>query len=329
MGNKNYTSNHLDKSIIYLFLGAFLVSVTVFAYRYSKYSPCTTVDFKINSKDLTTGALIKFEDLTESAENWQWDFGDESSISIQQKPFHAYKAPGEYTVKLLVNDFCEHTETITITEKEVVIDSTKFPIFKLPSTIKVGRPLRVVSENDNATSWEWRFGETSSANAKTERASYTYKKPGTYTISLITNGELEYITKKKIVVKPTKVVKETIFDIPEAPAKPDWDIDYKPAVVEEKPEAPKQVPYISKKDFESKLILVSKEKLSPKQFSEYFCGDLNKPIIANGKSTTFLLLCEKIADRRIKIKKLELFREKGSNCITNLTIDYRKGLGLF
>lgn len=329
MGKNNYTSNHLDKSIIYLFLGAFLISVTVFAYRYTKFKPCSSVDFEINSKDLSTGALIKFEDNTENAQNWQWDFGDESAISFQQKPFHAYKEPGEYNVKLLVNDFCEQTKTITILAKEVAIDSSKFPVFKIPNTIKVGKSLRVISENENAHTWEWRFGETSSANATTKIADYTYKKPGTYTISLITNGELKYITKKIIEVKPTKVIKNNIFDIPQAPAKPDWNISYKPEEVEDKPETTKLVPYVSHEDFKKKLILVSKEKLSPKTFSEYFCGDLNKPIIANGKNTTFLLLCEKIKDKRIKIKKLELFRTEGSNCINNVTIDYKKGLGLF
>ena len=325
MSKYSNASNHIDKSVIYVFIAVFFVSVSVFAYRYSIYSPCEDVNFVINTKERTVGALIKFEDLTSEAQNWQWDFGDNSITSSQKQPFHMYKEPGEYTVKLLVNNICERTETITIEAKKEVVDIAKYPVFDVPKSITVGQKLKVKDETENATTWEWRFGETARINATSKRASYIYEEPGLYTVSLIVNGDMKYITKKTIEVKPLKEEKKNILNIPQAPSKPKTTIKYKPDVtIKDAPNSAKMVPYINKEGFSEKLMLVANEKMSAKQFSEYFCGDINKPIIVNGKNTTFLLFCEKITGkRRTKIKKIEIYRDKGSNCITNVTIDCR------
>ncbi|MDO6597325.1 PKD domain-containing protein [Oceanihabitans sp. 2_MG-2023] len=327
------TSTYLDKSVIYTFFGVFFLSASMFAFKYSKYAPCEDVSFKISTNNYTIGSLIKFEDQTEGANNWHWNFGDSTLTSTQQKPLHVYYKPGEYQVRLLVNGICEQSETITILQKKELLDSTKFPVFKIPKTIEVGTTLIVEDQTENASSWEWRFGETAEANAKTKLASYIYKEPGFKTISLIINGELKYISKQKIEVLPLKEEEENTFiDIPEKPSEPVWDIKEAPetTVIKDKPDTPKLVPYIGHEDFKEKLILVSKEKMSPNQFVDYFCGDVNKPIIVNGKNTTFLVFCEKIKDKKIKIKNFEIFRDKGSNCIKTITIDYKKsGLGLF
>ncbi|WP_299888149.1 PKD domain-containing protein [uncultured Lacinutrix sp.] len=320
-------SNHIDKSVIYVFLAVFLISVSVFAYRYSIYSPCKDVNFAINTKERTVETLIKFEDLTEQAQTWQWDFGDDTPKSSQKTPFHIYKEPGEYTVKLLVNNICERTEVITIEQKEEVIDSTKYPVFNVQKTIKVGQKLIVKDETDNASTWEWRFGENAGVDATSKNASYIYEKPGLKSITLIVNGDENFITKKIIDVIPIKEVKEDILDKPKVFVKPRVVIKDKPdIVIKDKPDGAekiKKIPYISESDFSKKLMRVAKEEMSAKQFSEYFCGDINKPIIVNGKNTTFLLFCEKISGKkRTKIKKLQIFRSnKGSNCITNVTID--------
>lgn len=326
------TSTHLDKSVISIFLFVFLISASLFAYKFVKNAPCEEVSFNINTNDNAIGSLIKFEDQTEGATNWAWDFGDNTLESTQKKPLHIYKEPGEYEVRLLVNGNCEKTQTITIVDKKEILDATKFAVFTLPKTIKLGSRLTVEDETANASSWEWRFGETAEANATTKLASYVYKEPGLKTVSLIVNGEIKYMTRHKIEVIPVNDVsdRKSPFDnIPQRPSTPApslWDVKEKPdgSTIKETPSTPKLVPYISQEDFKNKLILVSEEKMSPKQFAEYFCGDINKPVIVNGKNTTFLVFCEKIKDKKIKIKNFEIFREKDSNCIKTITIDYKR-----
>lgn len=325
MSNKKHISQHLDKSVIYLFLATFLISATVLAYKFTKYAPCEDVSFEVKAQTYTIGELVKFNDATIGATSWRWDFGDKTPTFTQNEALHIYKQSGEYVVKLIVNNTCESTKTITIKDKKVIVDSTKFPVFEIPKSIKFGETLTVEDKTPNATTWEWRFGETTSANAKTKTAKYQYKEPGLKTVSLIVNGDLKHITVKRIEVIPKPESKKDIIK-PVTNAKPKgWNIKLKPETgVEVEKKSPKVVPYISEAEFANKLILVSQEKMSPKQFSEYFCGDVNKPVIVNGKNTTFLVLCGKIKDKKIKLKKVELFRDKGSNCIKTITVDYKK-----
>ncbi|GAL82636.1 hypothetical protein JCM19274_220 [Algibacter lectus] len=69
---------------------------------------------------------------------------------------------------------------------------------------------------------------------------------------------------------------------------------------------------------------MSESKITEKEFSNYFCGDVNKPIVVNGRNTTFLVFCQKIRGKRINIKRLTIFRNDGSNCIKNLNIEYSR-----
>ncbi|NVJ89050.1 MAG: PKD domain-containing protein [Flavobacteriaceae bacterium] len=312
MINKNQNIQHLDRSIILLLIVFFFVFGFVFFIKVIKNSNCDEISFEIKAQRFVVGELIQFHDKTNAAETWYWEFGDKTSASSKEA-LHIYKKPGEYTINLKVNNNCETSKTIFVEEKSIIIDSTKFPVFKLPLKIRLGRTLYVEDQTKNATSWEWRFGETSSANATTKKAKYNFKSPGLKTVSLIVNGNLDYITKKRIEVLP---------ELDENTSKVEFNrVDLDKGLKK----SPTIVPFIDDVEFANKLLLVSQGKMSPKQFTKYFCGELNKSIIVNKKSTKFLLFCEKIFDKKIKIKKIELFRDDGSNCINTFTIDYKKG----
>lgn len=335
MSSQPTLSKHLDKTVIRLFIVVFLISASVFAYRYTKYKPCEEVDFRVLSKELRQGELIKFADYTENANSWEWKFGDDSEIATSKAPLHIYNKPGEYTVSLLVNNICEKFEVITINEKLFVIDSTKLPKFKLPNTIEFGETLKVKDETENASTWEWYFGETGNANSTKRRAEYKYKEPGLYTVSLVVNGDMKHISKKKINVLPPEEETSKIEGIvtnSKTPRvtkrKPLEEINKKPAVENTAKTKPKTVPFISDADFRNKIMLISEEKLNANAFSEYLCGEINKSIVVNGKTTTFLVFCESIKGKKLKIKDLTVYRDKGSNCIKTVTINHRK-FGIF
>ncbi len=313
---KNMNSSHyLDRSVVVFFLAAFLISSSILAYRYTTKVPCDRVDLDIKANKFDVGELIRFKDKTIGAESWKWDFGDETFESTSQEALHVYKKPGKYKVRLLVNNSCEKITTLTIHEKKKVLDPTKFPVFNVPKRIAVGEELVVGDETPHAESWEWRFGETAESNSSEQKASYVYTTPGLKTISLIVNGDLTYITKKQIEVVPSPE-KEVIAD-------PTWQIEQ--ALIEE----PVVMPQISDAEFEQRIMMVSRGEITADAFSDFFCGDLNEQqIVARGKTMSFLVFCEKIKKRRIKkIKSLQISREKKSNCINAVTIDYkRKGI---
>jgi len=59
-------------------------------------------------------------------------------------------------------------------------------------------------------------------------------------------------------------------------------------------------------------------------FKKYFCGDTNKSVVVNKETMSFSVLCQKIADKKIKIKSLELDKERGTNCIQNVSLMYKR-----
>jgi hypothetical protein len=332
MSTERNSSTHIDKWVIYLFIGVFLISAGTWAFRYTKNSSCDEVLFSYEAKEYRAGEMIKFKNNSFDAENWKWEFGDNSAGSSQKEPLHIFEKEGEYQVRLVVNGFCERTESITIKEKVILLDSTKFPVFTIPESIRVGETLSVKDETENADTWEWRFGENATVDANTRRADYVYETSGLKTVRLMVNGDETHVTNKKINVIP--LTGETKKIDPIGDRQGGWNVKQAPSdagpVVNKKEEGelskPKTVPYISERNFEAQLLLVASERIKVQAFSEYFCGNLNLPIVVDGKSSTFLLLCEKIKGKSIKIKSLSVIRVPGSNCITNLTIEYKRKL---
>ena len=330
MSNNSNESKHLDKLVIYLFIGAFLISAVTLAFRYTKYAPCEEILFTVDSSSFRAGELIKFSDETEGAKSWKWEFGDSSEVKSLKSPLHYYKEAGEYEVKLIVNNICEQTKMVTIKEKIIVRDSTRFPKFSLPESIKVGEVLKVMDETENADTWEWRFGDNAGADAKTRRAEYVYEEPGLRSVRLIVNGDEEYISVKKINVLPINGEKSRITEIDKSRDK-GWNVKKAPtggpepvAEKEKELKGPSTAPIISDRELAVKLQMIADGIIKPESLRENFCGVIDLPIIENGKKTSFLLLCENIREKKLKNLEVTGTRTK-SNCITNLTVRYKKG----
>ena len=325
MGKRKNVSAQLDRSVIYLFSIVFLVAFMTLAFKHVTDELCDEAKFVHSAKNYRAGEMIQFKDLTIDAKNWEWTFGDGSEVSTQKNSLHIFEKEGEFEVHLIVNKSCVGKETISIKERVVLLDSTKFPVFKLPKTIVVGDKLLVNDETENATTWEWRFGETASANAITKTAEYIYEEPGLNTVSLIVNGDSIYIGKKKINVLPLPESQERITAIARRKRDKRLDLRKAPAgIVAEKQtsDKPNIVPFISEGNFKTKVKMLASNRLSPQDFSEYFCEDENPLIVSNDRSTTFLDFCKKIKGSKIEIKNLSLKRNTGSNCITTFDIAY-------
>ncbi|MDH7446797.1 PKD domain-containing protein [Aquimarina sp. 2201CG14-23] len=322
--SKNETNYHLDKSVVLFFIITILVTATVFAYKYINYTPCEIVNFDVNARNLRVGEIIRFKDNTQGVIEREWDFGDSSKVDTRVSPYHTYEKPGQYIVKLKVNGRCESIETLTIKEKVFILDSTKLAKFDLPKTITVGEVLRVKDKTLNAMTWEWRFGETAKVNSTKKNPEYIYDTSGLKTVTLVVNGDPQYGTKKKINVLPKEKPKEKPIRDISRPKESTTAIKYAPTDdVKDAPKEEFKAPYIGEKQFESKLILVSKKKATAKNFNDFLCGNLNLSIIVNKKRTTFIEFCEKIKGKGIKIKELQLNHEK-NNCIKNIVIKYSK-----
>ena len=77
------------------------------------------------SADTTSGS-VQFTDLSQNADEWNWDFGD-GATSTDQYPFHTYSSAGNYTVALTVNNAggtSSKFNTINLTEESISSSSS-------------------------------------------------------------------------------------------------------------------------------------------------------------------------------------------------------------
>ncbi len=327
MKNKASQAPYLDNMVRYFFAAIIAISGIIVGFKVADTMNCEYVEIDISAMEYRVGELIEFTDLTEKAESWSWSFGDSTDTVDKRKAYHIYDKPGNYEIRLMVNGQCERLEELIIKERKFVLDPSKIPYFELPESIAVGTPLRV-KDTTKSYSWEWRFGDTSKANALTRRAEYTYKEPGIRTVSLITNGDIRHMASKKIMVylkenPPPKPNRRRRRNASQAVS-----IDTIPIIPEDWIESQLKKdmgPYISEGDFKTQLEKVIREDASPKYFTEYFCGEINKNCIVDGESMPFLELCTYLKKRkRRKITKLELFREEGSNCIKYVQLSLKR-----
>ena len=78
-------------------------------------TPLADYDYTVDSDQ-----EISFQDLSTGATSWAWDFGDNAGTSNEQNPSYSYAASGNYTVSLVVSNFCgENTYS-----EEIIAGST-------------------------------------------------------------------------------------------------------------------------------------------------------------------------------------------------------------
>ncbi|MCK9593511.1 MAG: PKD domain-containing protein [Methanoregula sp.] len=159
-----------------------------------------TADFFTSTQTGTAPLRISFFDRSEGTLplRYLWNFGD-GTTSVEQNPTHAYAANGRYTVTLTVtNSFGEDTR---IQPEFIAVGDPPVPDFSVsPSWGNI--PLIVTFTDRTKGSpdtWNWDFGDGSSAAAR--NPTHTYTKPGIYSVTLSSGNEfgMGQITKSGII----------------------------------------------------------------------------------------------------------------------------------
>ena len=139
---------------------------------------CTTITvcspLSASFTSLAAELTVSFSDSSTNATNWNWDFGDSSTDTVQN-PVHIYNSSGTYTVCLVVNNSCEaDTICMSITICELAIADFGFGTTDLTAGF--------TDQSGNVTSWYWDFGD--GANDTVQNPSHTYVNSGTYYVCL-------------------------------------------------------------------------------------------------------------------------------------------------
>ena len=156
------------------------------------------------ASNVCLNALTNFTDGSTNASQWNWDFGD-SYTSTLQNPSHTYLGYGNYIVTLIITSGpgCMDTVTDTITVYPL-------PVVSFTSdSVCVGNPtsfsdLSFVS-NGSISTWNWNFGDPASGanNISTQQnPTHVYTAPGPYNVTLTissNNGCVSTITLQALV----------------------------------------------------------------------------------------------------------------------------------
>ena len=161
--------------------------------------------------------------------NWEyfWDFGDGRGISDDKNPgAYEYETYGEYLITLTVKnpvEQCEsqHSELIVIEPIVPIVDFTYDPESGcIPVTVNFTN----LSTGADANSYRWDFGDGVGFSNEVN-PSYTYYKPGIYTVTLSATNEIGLVVteiKEQIIEvydlpRASFVARPSIVYLPEAP----------------------------------------------------------------------------------------------------------------
>jgi gliding motility-associated-like protein len=151
--------------------------------------PQPNVNFTFTTTDTCAASLVQFTDLSFPADEWAWNFGDNSPGSSQQHPTHAFTDTGTFQVILTAfNHGCArsfiHPTPIHI----------KPPIANFTYTVPCANKLQAVFTNTSKTdpgygaiSYAWNFGDGSPVSTQ-QTPSHTYAGLGNYNVTLTTTN---------------------------------------------------------------------------------------------------------------------------------------------
>jgi gliding motility-associated-like protein len=141
--------------------------------------------------------IVSFSNVNTSILNttFLWNFGDPSTgplnTSTQEFPTHEYSAPGDYTLKLIVN---ANTPCADSTTALVRVWPGFFPaVAPVPTQCK-NTPVQfkdITTTNHGVINyWKWDFGVTNLTNdtSRLSTTTYTYPNAGNYVASLIVSS---------------------------------------------------------------------------------------------------------------------------------------------
>lgn len=128
---------------------------------------------------------VSFGNISSSAVEYEWDFGDGSPTSTEAEPIHTYTTSGNYTIRLIAENFdtCNGKDT---TYANVIVTAPDLVVDYGPSEVCVGKEVSftdlTINDVDPIVVWEWNFGDGNTSNE--QNPVHIYEDAGTYTVSI-------------------------------------------------------------------------------------------------------------------------------------------------
>ena len=151
-------------------------------------TPELTGDFSMVQPSKCNLSTLFFVEKPANNYNYEWDFGD-GNKSIEVNPKHIFKTPGKFNIHLTV--LSNSNEKLVSSKKQVLIEETAAPAAKFEwipfytTSLKYGAEF--MDKTNNATEWQWDFGDNQFSNEKNPR--HVYQSKGKYQVKLIVKNQ--------------------------------------------------------------------------------------------------------------------------------------------
>ncbi|MEP7236951.1 MAG: PKD domain-containing protein [Ferruginibacter sp.] len=186
-----------------LFRQCFIAFISIFIFSNTVKSQLVA-DFSATPLSGCAPQIVNFTDLSTGTPNqWRWDLGN-GTISFLQNPSATYFNPGQYTVKLVIRDAANNSDSITKTQYITIF---AIPVVNFSATPLSGCvPLTVqftdlsTATGSAITQWLWDFGDGTTGT--TQNPTHIYTTAGNYNVTLratTTSGCSKTLTKNNYI----------------------------------------------------------------------------------------------------------------------------------
>ena len=189
-GGTPSSSMEENPTVVYSVPGAYSVTLTVSNAAGSNST--TQTNYVVvnagptaNFGSTVNGATASFDNQSDNATTYNWDFGDGNS-SNEAEPSHTYTTDNTYTVTLTATNACG---TSTATQQVVIITSPNAG-FTATTTSGCG-PLTVQFtdlSSGNTTAWSWTFEGGNPATSSEQNPLVVFDNPGSYDVTLVASS---------------------------------------------------------------------------------------------------------------------------------------------
>lgn len=167
--------------------GSNTLTATDFIHVYES-GPMPHADFTSDKIAGPYPLTVKFTNLSDDSEEWEWQFGD-GNISFSENPVYTFSNPGYYTITLIAHN--QYGFDTKIKENYIhVISGELLPVADFGVNETNGsKPLTVnfYDYSQNAIAWNWQFGDGNMSSS--QNPTYTYANIGDYTVTLKVNNQ--------------------------------------------------------------------------------------------------------------------------------------------
>ncbi len=258
---------------------------------------------------LSTGDQLSFEDKSDFGKSRKWIFGD-GYETTGNKGQHAFAKPGYYQVTLLIDNKISKTFPVLVSSAPAALAEESSPTtIDAPSQAMQLENVLFRAVSPDAKIFTWKFGETGNIDSKDRIATYAFKNPGNYVITLFTDKDQEPIVHQIKILPAYPVMPQEELGPP-----PPTEEEVFSKINDDFRQHLQQIAYGNNFNYHYNYLL-----------STYLCNKDNVSTMVNEQDKTFYYYCTGLQfDKNNLIQEVKTTVDTGQNCITKIEVKQSK-----